>query len=92
MGRIIPHSPKKRKAAYHAHEYGTPQKNQVFSRMDAGQSLAEISRETLIHRNTLTKWRKERQRHGLSSERRKGKDRPGKARILSLKEVQTALR
>ena len=91
MTRIVPHSPKKRRSGgYHAHEYGTPQKNQVYGRMDAGQSLLQISRETLIHRNTLSKWCKQR-RFGHFTERRTGKNRPGPALKLILKETQKVL-
>ena len=57
--------------------------------MDAGQSLHRIHAVTGVHRDTLRKWRK--QRDIGNTVRRKGDERAGKARKVSDWEIKKVL-
>lgn len=82
-----PRSPRKRGTQG---EYGTPIKNQCFGRMDAGQSLLDISNQMHIHRNTLSNWWRQRKQN--QSDRRLDRRRSGKPRKVLMLEIKRTLK
>lgn len=58
MGRVIAPRSSRKRDRFNAKDYTTSEKNRAYDRMDADQSLIDISRETLIHRNTSIKMAK----------------------------------
>lgn len=56
--------------------------------MEAGQSLHQISKETGVHRDTLSTWRN---RRHVYSERRTGKERMGPRKKVSNVQIRDAL-
>ena len=79
----------RKRGGYHDLEWDTPTKNQCYGSMDAGQSLHKTHAATGVHRDTLRKWRK--QRDVGHTVRRKGAERTGKARKVSDWEIKKVL-
>lgn len=86
MARVI-HSPRSRHKQ--GRDWPTPEKNCRLGRMEAGQLLHQISKETGVHRDTLRAWRN---RCHVYTDRRRGKERDERFRKASSMIIREMLR